>query len=129
MLLVTTFLDRSSIHGIGLFADTFIRSGTVIWRFDSYVDRRLTAAEIEQLAAPCRQQILRYTYREKMSGLYVLCGDDARFFNHSQDPNCTDLDDDSGGVTVAIRNISAGEELTCDYGLFDLDLLEGRYRI
>ena len=71
----------------------------------------------------------RDLYREKSSGLYVLCGDDARFFNHSADPNCLDLDDGAGGITVAHRDIQRGEELTCDYALFDLGWIEGRYRL
>jgi SET domain-containing protein len=48
--------------------------------------------------------------------------------NHSFDPNC---DDGSGSYTVAIRDIAEGEELTCDYRLFDRDILTeelARYR-
>lgn len=46
----------------------------------------------------------------------VLCGDNARFMNHSFEPNC---DDDGGEFTTAARDIEAGEELTCDYRRFD----------
>ncbi|MCA1638956.1 MAG: SET domain-containing protein-lysine N-methyltransferase [Acidobacteria bacterium] len=70
----------------------------------------------------------KYTYREIHSGLYVLCGDDARFFNHCAKPNCLDFYHNAQqDLTVASRNINAGEELTCNYALFDLDLVEGRY--
>lgn len=62
------------------------------------------------------------------TGLYVLCGDDARFFNHSEDPNCFDFySDEEQDLTAARRDIRTGEELTCDYALFDLDLIEGKY--
>lgn len=117
------------MHGTGLFAAEFIPEGTIIWRFDPVVDIRLTINQIERLAPACREQIERYTYREKSSGLYVLCGDDARFFNHSSDPNCIDFEDDSGGITIARCAIESGAEMTCDYALFDLDLIEGNYRI
>lgn len=129
MLLVRTTLGPSSIHGIGLFAAEPILKGVVLWRYHPSVDRKLTEAELESLAPPCREQMRRYTYREKGSRLYVLCGDDARFFNHAQEPNCVDTDDSPEGLTIAARDISAGEELTCDYSLFDEDLREGRYRI
>jgi SET domain-containing protein len=40
--------------------------------------------------------------------------DNMRFMNHSKTPNCMDTPD---GKTIAIRDISIGEELTCDYSL------------
>jgi hypothetical protein len=130
MLLVKTKLDVSPIHGIGLFADEFIREGAIIWKFHNLFDLRFAEERIEQLAEGAREQIQKYSYREKHSGLYVLCGDDARFFNHSQNPNCFDIySDEDQDLTVAHRDINAGEELTCDYALFDLDWTLGKYRI
>jgi uncharacterized protein len=125
MLLVKTHLDQSRIHGIGLFASEPIRKGTVIWRLDRSIDVQLTPAQLEALAPASRVQIRKYTYRDRALGTYVLCGDDARFFNHAPDPNCHDLPDADGGTTVAARDIAAGEELTCDYALFDAD--HGQY--
>lgn len=130
MLLVKTTLNVSEIHGIGLFADEFIREGTIIWKFNRLIDLRFSEAEVEQLSPDSREQIRKYSYREKHTGLYVLCGDDARFFNHSENPNCFDIfHNEEEDLTVARRDIFAGEELTCDYALFDLDLVEGKYEI
>lgn len=130
MLLVKTRLAASEIHGIGLFAAEFIKEGTVVWESHPAFDIRLTAEQISGLPGPCREQIQKYSYREKHSGLYVLCGDDARFFNHSARPNCIDVYRGEGGdLTLAVRDIDAGEELTCDYALFDLDLVEGKYTV
>jgi hypothetical protein len=130
MLLVSTKLGVSLIEGIGLFAVEPITAGTVIWRLHPIIDLRLTDEQLATLAPPCREQAQKYSYREKHSGLYVLCGDDARFFNHSDNPNCLDIynghDED---LTVAVRDIKADEELTCDYAMFDLDLVEGNYHI
>ena len=33
MLLVRTYLDRSALHGIGVFAAELISATTVVWRF------------------------------------------------------------------------------------------------
>jgi len=129
LLLVKTKLAMSCIDGIGLFADQFIARGTIVWRSHPEIDIRLTPEQIHELAEPSREQICKYTYREKKSGLYVLCGDDARFFNHSPNPNCIDTCNGPDDITIASQDIVAGEELTCDYSLFDLDLAEGRYRI
>ena len=130
MLLVKTKLDLSGIHGIGLFADEFIPKDGVIWEFNPIFDLRCSKADIEKLPETSRVQIQKYSYREKHTGLYVLCGDDARFFNHSENPNCFDFytgkDQD---VTAALRDIEAGEELTCNYELFDLDFVERKYEL
>ena len=129
MLLVKTRLGTSEIDGIGLFAAEPIPKDTVIWRLDPNIDIRLTAEQILDLAEPAREQIRKYTYREPDTGLYVLCGDDARFFNHAPQPNCLDVCDCESGVTIAARDIEEGEELTCDYASFDQDLVEGKYQI
>ena len=132
MLLVKTRLGVSSIHGIGLFADEFIPKGTVIWKYEPSVDLKLTFPQIEALPESSREQIQKYTYREHHSNMYVLCGDDARFFNHAPAiANCTDVQNGSleGDLTLALRDIEPGEELTCDYAKFDMDLVEGKYTI
>jgi uncharacterized protein len=130
MLLIKTKLDVSPIHGIGLFADEFIAEGRIIWKFHSLFDLRFGENYIDELAAGALAQVRKYSYREIHSGLYVLCGDDARFFNHSENPNCFDFCSAEGqDLTVALRDIRIGEELTCNYALFDLDFIEGKYEI
>ncbi len=121
MLLVKTYLAESGIHGIGLFAAQRIRKGTVVWRLDPTLDLELTEAQIEALAPHARDQIRKYTYLDLVRGSYVLCGDDARFFNHSDEPNCHDFPAADGGTTVAARDIDEGEELTSDYSSFDAE--------
>ena len=130
MLLVKTKLSVSLIHVIGLYADEFITKGTVIWKFNPTIDISLSQKQIERLAQPSCEQIKKYTYRSMISGLYVLCGDDARFFNHSTEPNCYDVcESEEQDLTIARRDIREGEELTSDYALFDMDLIEGKYKI
>ena len=119
MLLVKTYLDRSGIHGIGLFAGERIPKGTIIWRRSPDIDLLLDPAQLELLHPEARAQIEKYTYLDHVLGKLVLCGDDARFFNHSDAPNCHDFPDASGGTTVAARDIERGEELTSDYASFD----------
>lgn len=122
MLRVPTVVAPSSIQGVGLFAAEPIAEGTVIWEFTPGVDWRIPVGEMERFPEPYRSWLLRYVYREP-SGCYVLCGDNAKFMNHSFDPNCDDVD---GPFTVAKRDIAEGEELTCDYRVFDLDSVDGQ---
>ncbi len=53
MLLVKTFLDKSAIHDIDLFAAEGIRKGTVVWKFNPLVDSKglACARQLLQLLA------------------------------------------------------------------------------
>lgn len=114
MFRVPTRVAPSPIAGVGVFTPEFIPAGTVLWDFTPGVDLRLEPAVVAAIAEPLGSMIRMYCYEEP-SGTLVLCGDNARFMNHSFSPNC----DDRGDLTVALRDISPGEELTCDYRGFD----------
>lgn len=113
-----TFLAPSAIHGVGVFAAAPISAGTVIWEYVEGVDWRLAPDELSSFPEPFQARLRHYCYLEEDSGMYVLCGDNAKFMNHSFEPNCLDPD---GPVTVTARDVSAGEELTCDYRAFDVE--------
>jgi hypothetical protein len=117
MFLVPTYLSRSNTHGFGVFTPHHLAQGTVLWEFTPDVDLRITPETLEGVPHPLRDKLRTYSYREP-DGTYVLCGDNAKFMNHAFDPNCHDIE---GPYTVARRDIAAGEELTCDYRVFDLD--------
>ncbi len=75
--------------------------------------------ELDALSAAARQQVMDYACLNR-KGELVMCGDDARFFNHSNKPNCADVADGEREVTtVAARRIKKGGELTCNYDAFD----------
>lgn len=126
MLLVKTKIGPSSIHGIGLFADEFIKKGTVIWKFNPTFDLRFDASQLDSLSEAARKQFLNYAYFNPRMQKYVLCFDDCRFINHSEHPNCLEVP--SGGpeegLDIAAWDIQKGEELTCDYASFDASFKE-----
>lgn len=88
MLLVKTKIGPSEIEGIGLFADEQIKAGTKVWIFEPKLDLVLSKEEITELSFPVQESFYRYAYLDKVRKKYLLCGDDARFFNHSDIPNC-----------------------------------------
>lgn len=121
MMLVQTEKRQSAIHGIGLFAKQFIPEGTPTWRFIAGIDQAIHPDVVERVPEASRVAFLTYAYLDIRTGLYVLCADDARFMNHSEDPNVrADYElDGVFGVDVAARDIEAGEEIVCDYRTFD----------
>jgi hypothetical protein len=124
MLMVKTRLGPSEIAGIGLFADQDIPEGTVTWKFFAGYDLLLTGDEIGRLPEPARTSLLDHSYRDPASGLYVLCIDNARFMNHAAAPNTAGVHAGGSieGYDIATRDVRKGEELTCDYRLFDADV-------
>ena len=117
MFLVPTQLGRSRIHGIGVFAASDIQAGTKVWEFTEGVDWKIPPGDFDRFPDRFREQLRHWCYLNG-DGQYVLCGDNAKFMNHEEEPNC---DDHGDAFTVARRDIRAGEELTCDYRAFDAD--------
>lgn len=120
MLLVETHINPSPIHGIGIFASQFIAEGTIIWQFMPGFDLKLTEEDLLKLSLPVQEQVLKYAYLDSKLNAYILCSDDARFFNHSKTPNTREKDSEDGyGITIALQDIYEGEEITCNYNTFD----------
>ena len=117
MLRVPTYVAPSPIAGVGLFAATDLPANFIIWEYTEGVDWNIPPSELMLFPEPFQSKLRHYLYQED-SGAYVLCGDNAKYMNHSDGPNC---DDTGGEHTVTTRAVKAGEELTCDYRLFDLE--------
>lgn len=113
MMRVKTFLKPSSIHGVGLFADQDIPVGTVVWDYDPQFDLAFEAKDLNSLPDFVRTEIQQFAFWDEVLEKFVLCGDNARFFNHDENANCKD--DKTKRRTIAIRDIAQGEELTADY--------------
>ena len=86
MLMVETELRPSPIHGIGVFLMQPVRQGELIWRFDSRIDRVYTEEELETFPEHMRRFLRVYSTWHEPTRLWVLCGDNARHFNHSDVP-------------------------------------------
>lgn len=101
--------------GYGVFTTAPIARGTIVWilcRFDLQFTPQQAAA-----LPPAYQPILdRYAYTDGRSNR-ILCWDNGRYMNHSCDPPIIAVGRD---YEVAIRDIAAGEEITCDYGGLNL---------
>jgi len=108
---------HSKIHGTGVFATKRIRPGRTLL---AYVGEILTEAEVDARYTGDAAEDPHTFLFGCGKGRYVdasVGGNDARFINHSCDPNCeTELSD--GVIWIsAIRNIQPGAELTYDYCL------------
>jgi len=116
MLKVKTYLDKSAVHGIGIFAAEDIAAGTVIWEFNPLVDLEFPPDRWEALRRTvCDisfQEVEKYAYKEK--NRIVVCLDNAQFMNH--DATTFNVSNSPDGNTMTARiPIPARQELLCNY--------------
>jgi len=105
----------SPIQGKGAFATEPIPAGT---RLIEYAGERLTPAQADA-RYPDGVDERHHTYLFAIDDDVVIDaavnGNEARFINHSCDPNCDAVIDDMRIWIETIRDIEAGEELAYDY--------------
>jgi SET domain-containing protein len=122
MMLVRAKVGPSAIHGMGLFALNRIPQGTPIWKFLPGFDHSFTPAEFARLPELAREHTRWFCFVGREDGHVVLSGDHACFINHSPLPNTgATSSGDSPITTRALRDIAAGEEITCNYFAYDAD--------
>jgi len=114
MMMVETELRASPIHGIGVFVTERVRAGDLIWRFDSRIDRVFSGDELDEMPAQLQRFLRTYSTLHQELNLWVLCGDNGRHFNHSDNPNTRSLGI-AFGDDVAANDLAPGTELTSDY--------------
>jgi uncharacterized protein len=122
MMLIETQVRRSAIHGLGLFAVKFVPRGTPIWKFQPGFDHDFSPTQFAALPALAHAHTRWFCFVSKTDGHVILSGDHACFINHSLSPNTgAPLEAMPPIVTVALRDIAAGQELSCNYYDYDAD--------
>ncbi len=108
--------NKSTRIGLGVYATAFIPMGTITYIRDSLelvIDDDHYARLPEVLQGP----VERYAYVDE-AGNRVLSWDLGKYVNHCCFPNTMTT---GFGFEIAIRDILPGEEITDEYGLFNLE--------
>lgn len=108
-------IRESPMQGLGAFAIQRIPAGV---RLIEYAGERLTPAEAEARYPEVpgeRHHTYLFAIDDDVVVDAAVNGNDARFINHSCDPNCDAVFDDDRIWIDTIRNIEPGEELAYDY--------------
>ncbi len=108
---------HSSIHGNGVFAARKIPAGA---RIIEYQGKRISEKQADKRFGLDPDNPYHTFFFSLESGKLIDGGDegnDARWINHSCEPNC-EAQEEKGRVFIhALRDIRRGEELNYDYGL------------
>ena len=108
--------EVSDSIGLGVFATEDIPKGTITFAKDA-LDINISKKAYDKLSASEKAGADRYAYVEP-DGNLVLCWDIAKYVNHCCEPNTLST---GWGFEIAIQDIVAGDEITDDYGLLNLD--------
>ncbi|WP_019142260.1 SET domain-containing protein [Noviherbaspirillum massiliense] len=108
---------NSKIHGNGVFATRKIPAGTFIIEYaGERISWKETLKRENAKPADCY-----HTFFFSLDNGRIIDGgsngNDARWINHSCNPNCEAREEDGRILIYALRDIKRGEELNYDYGL------------
>ena len=104
----------SKIHGRGVFADAPIRKGA---RIVEYKGQKIDHAEGRRRDRFYNS--IGYTLLIKLETHFIdglIGGNESIYINHSTTPNAEAVEQRGRVFIEALRDISAGEEITYDYG-------------
>lgn len=105
-------IRKSKIHGSGMFAKTSIKKGEIVFIKGGHIVSRnelFFSSEINSYLPIDDNYFIGALSKKEEEGIKL-------FVNHCCEPNCGLR----GEITfVAMRDIEAGEELTCDYAMID----------
>jgi hypothetical protein len=103
--------------GYGVFATADIPKGTLVYVKDR-LEIEVTPRQFDRFDAAHRAVVEKYSYMDER-GVRILSWDHAKYVNHRCDCNTMSA---AYGFEIAIRDIAAGEEITDEYGLFNIGI-------
>ena len=101
--------------GYGVFAKCDIPKGTIVYVKDP-LEIEVEPERFEELD-PTYQSIVNWFSYIDERGVRIISWDIAKYVNHSCDANSIST---GYGFEIATRDIAAGEEITDEYGIFNL---------
>lgn len=122
----TYVVKKSSIHRRGLFATVDIpRNEKIVQYLGDLVDKEESEKRAFEREKKARKYGSGLVYIFELNHQYDIDGNvkgnDAKFMNHSCEPNCQAFNVDDQAIWIySKKNIKKGEELTFDYG-YDIE--------
>ena len=112
----TTLRFINDAVGYGVFATEDIPEGTLVYVKDS-LEIELSPEQVAKEKPEMQEIIEKFSYIDER-GYRIISWDLGKYVNHCC--NCNTIST-GYGFEIAIRNIKAGEQITDEYGLFNMD--------
>ena len=116
MFLIDTYLDKSKIQGVGVFAKENIKKGQLIKEVRPDFEIEFNKDNLPKMPLALAKLIDTHAYERELGSKILVMGiDNEKYLNHSNDPNVND----NG---IALKDIKIGDEITIDYKDFDVNI-------
>lgn len=112
-------LDKSPVHGIGLYTDEDIKEGQLVYSASPRLDVNLSDEEYKKLSKNEQDEIMYWGFWDKDNNVWHVDFDNSKFINHSYKPTVTQDIDHGDAYLIATRDLKKGEELTQNYLEFE----------
>ena len=113
MLLIDTYLDKSKIQGVGVFAKENVKKGEKIKEVRSEFEIEFNSDNLPKMPLALAKFIDTHSYERELGSKILVMGiDNEKYLNHSDDASV----DDEG---YALKDIKIGDEITINYKDFD----------
>lgn len=106
----------NDIIGYGVFATEFIPKGTITYVKDA-LEPEVTPEEFASHTPAMQEVIEKYSYIDER-GIRIISWDFGKYVNHCCHCNTMST---GYGFEIAIRDIRPGEEITDEYGIFNIE--------
>ena len=116
MFLIDTYLDKSKIQGVGVFAKENIKKGQLIKEERPEFEIEFNKDNLPKMPLALAKLIDTHAYERELGSKILVMGiDNEKYLNHSNNPNVND----NG---IALKDIKIGDEITVDYKDFDVNI-------
>ena len=116
MFLIDTYLDKSKIQGVGVFAKENIKKGQLIKEVRPDFEIEFNKDNLPKMPLALAKLIDTHAYERELGSKILVMGiDNEKYLNHSNNPSVND----NG---IALKNIKIGDEITVDYKNFDVNI-------
>lgn len=112
----TKLVHINNTVGYGLFATAFIPKGTITYVKDP-LELEVSPAQMATFEHTLVEVIEKYSYKDEQGNM-IMSWDLGKYVNHSCDANTMST---GYGFEIAIRDIEIGDQLTDEYGIFNLE--------
>ena len=116
MFLIDTYLDKSKIQGVGVFAKENIKKGQLIKEVRPDFEIEFNKDNLPKMPLALAKLINTHAYERELGSKILVMGiDNEKYLNHSKNPSVND----NG---IALKDIKIGDEITVDYKDFDVNI-------
>lgn len=113
MFLIDTYLDKSKIHGVGVFSKENVKKGEKIKEVRPEFEIEFNSDNLPKMPLALAKFIYTHSYERELGSKILVIGiDNEKYLNHSDNPSVND-------EGIALKNIKIGDEITIDYRDFD----------